>query len=406
MFKNGSPLTIKFVGPENIVVLNGAVWKKHRMIANPAFHRSMPVKLFAKQSEKMMLQFEKENDELNNIDVPNLLQRFTLDIIGLAAFGYDFEALDNPGNDKVSTYNAVLNGLRDPLYFLFPVLDKRFLWALPNRRELHRKLDDMNGVFNSIIENKRQTLANIKESTDNAEKDLLTMMLEANAETNDTGRQLSNSELRDDLAIFFVAGHDTTSNALSFALYHLAANQHIQEKARKEVIEILGDGDEVVYPTAEQCSEMKYIYMIIKETLRMHPPAQNSGPRECVEDIELAGTMIPKGTILHADIFVMHHSPAVWKDPEAFLPERFASGGENESKAGTGLSWVPFGNGSRQCLGMNFSLAEQKVLLSMLLRRFSWTLPEDSINKDGLQLCGGLSLISPKDLHLKFTKRF
>jgi cytochrome P450 len=83
----------------------------------------------------------------------------------------------------------------------------------------------------------------------------------------------------------------------------------------------------------------------------MHPPAQNSGPRECVEDIELAGTMIPKGTILHADIFVMHHSPAVWKDPEAFLPERFASGGESESKAGTGLSWVPFGNGSRQCLG-------------------------------------------------------
>jgi hypothetical protein len=96
MFKNGSPLTIKFVGPENIVVLNGAVWKKHRMvsqsptrilesrqstnltffqIANPAFHRSMPVKLFAKQSEKMMLQFEKESDGLDNIDVPNLLQR-------------------------------------------------------------------------------------------------------------------------------------------------------------------------------------------------------------------------------------------------------------------------------------------------------------------------------------------
>jgi cytochrome P450 len=83
----------------------------------------------------------------------------------------------------------------------------------------------------------------------------------------------------------------------------------------------------------------------------MHPPAQSSIPRECVEDIELAGTMIPKGTILHADIFVMHHSPAVWEDPEAFLPERFAPGGESESKAGTGLPWVPFGNGSRQCLG-------------------------------------------------------
>ncbi|KAH8555193.1 cytochrome P450 [Umbelopsis sp. PMI_123] len=406
IIKNREWLSVKFVGTQNIVVLNGSVWKKHRMIANPAFHRSMPVKLFGRLSEKMMVQFEKEGDGLENVDAPKFLQRFTLDAIGLAGFGYDFEALDNPDNEKVNTYNAIQHGMQNPLFFFFPILETRFLWALPKRRELHKKVNVMNDIFNSIIENKRRTLANMKESMEDAEKDLLTLMLEANEETVDADHRLTNSELRANLAVFFIAGHDTTSNALSFALYYLAANPHTQEKARKEVIDILGDGDDFIYPTATQCSEMKYIYMIIKETLRMNGPAPNSTLRYCTEDIELSGTLIPKGTTVVAEMFAMHHNPTIWKDPESFIPERFASGGENESKAGTGLAWVPFGNGPRQCIGMNFSLAEQKVLLSMLLRRFTWTLPEDSINKDGLLLSGGIGIISPQDLHVKFTKRF
>jgi cytochrome P450 len=83
----------------------------------------------------------------------------------------------------------------------------------------------------------------------------------------------------------------------------------------------------------------------------MDGPAQNSTLRECTEDTELAGTLIPKGTRVTADMFVMQTNPAIWNDPQSFIPERFASGGENESKAGTGLAWVPFGNGPRQCIG-------------------------------------------------------
>ncbi|CAO3681720.1 unnamed protein product [Umbelopsis ramanniana] len=224
LLRNPHSLAIKFIGAENIVGINGAVWKKHRMIANPAFHRSMPVKLFGKLSERMMLKFDKEGDGLENVDIPNFLQRFTLDIIGLAAFGYDFEALDKPGNDKVNTYDDILVGVRNPLHFFFPILDKSFLWAMPKRRELHERLGAMNNVFNDIIENKRKTLAKLKDSIEDAEKDLLTLMLEANEESNDADHRLSNSELRADLVVFFVAGHDTTSNALSFALYHLAVN--------------------------------------------------------------------------------------------------------------------------------------------------------------------------------------
>ncbi|KAI8575217.1 hypothetical protein K450DRAFT_262785 [Umbelopsis ramanniana AG] len=366
----------------------------------------MPVMMFGRQCERMMVAFEKEEDGLVSIDVPKFLQRFTLDIIGLAAFDYDFEALDNPDNEKVKMYNEIIKGTQNPIYFFFPILEKYFLWVIPKRRALHRKMDEMNTIFFSIIDRKRKTLASNKHNIEEGEKDLLTLMLEANEDTGNPQHQLSDVELRDNLAAFFLAGHDTTSNALSFALYYLAVNQHVQGKAREEAIRILGDGDDIVYPSAQQCSDMKYIYMVVKETLRMSGPAQNTLPRQSNRDTELAGTFIPKGASLIADIFVMHHDPSVWKDPEAFFPERFAPGGESESKAGQGLSWAPFGSGSRQCIGMNFSLAEQKVALSMLLRKFTWTLPGNSTIEHHIVIGGGVGIISPEELHLKFMKRF
>jgi cytochrome P450 len=129
-----------------------------------------------------------------------------LDVIGLAAFGYDFEALDDPDNGKVNTYNDVMAGVFQPIYLFFPMREKYFLWAMPGRRAAHKKMDTMNDIFNGIIENKRQTLAKLKDSVEDAEKDLLTLMLEANADYDDPKHQLTNAELRDDLAIFFLAG--------------------------------------------------------------------------------------------------------------------------------------------------------------------------------------------------------
>lgn len=91
--------------------------------------------------------------------------------------------------------------------------------------------------------------------------------------------------------------------------------------------------------------------------------------RTAAEDSELDGVFIPKGTKVALDIRDMHNSPRIWKDPETFNPDRFLPGGEADQLAGSGMAWLPFSNGARQCIGMNFSLAEQKVLLP-LLRKF------------------------------------
>ncbi|KAG2183321.1 hypothetical protein INT43_006326 [Umbelopsis isabellina] len=397
-------LITKLAGSHNILALNGTEWKKHRMIANPAFHRHMPVKLFGTLCERLMKKFEIEGDGLSSIDVPAMMQRFTLDAIGLAGFDYDFQSIEEPHSDKVRVYNSIMDGFRQPIYFFFPFLDKYMKWAIPQRRQQHMDVKNMTELYQEVIDNKRKILSQQKHQQEDPEKDLLTLMIEAGRD--DPSQALSDEELSGNLAIFFIAGHDTTSNALSFALYYLAVNPDVQEKARKEVIEVMGDGADIVYPTHDQLPEFKYIYMIIKETLRLCPPAQNSQLRLTEEDSELAGTFIPKNVHVQADIFAAHHNPAVWKDAEQFRPERFAPGGENEQNAKSGLAWTPFGNGARQCIGMNFSLAEQRVVLAMLLRKYTWSLPENSIHNDGIVFAGGMALLSPRDLYLKFQKRF
>lgn len=111
---------------------------------------------------------------------------------------------------------------------------------------------------------------------------------------------------------------------------------------------------------------MTYINQIMKETLRLNDPAPRVVPRKVTEDTVLSGTFIPKGSMVTVNIYNVHHVDKIWKDSAKFNPDRFAEDGEANRDAGEGMTWLPFGNGARQCLGMNFSLNEQRVLLSML----------------------------------------
>lgn len=106
----------------------------------------------------------------------------------------------------------------------------------------------------------------------------------------------------------------------------------------------------------------------MKETLRINGPASKVVSRIATEDTTLSGTFIPKGTMLTVNIFDIQHSNTYWKDASKFNPDRFSENGEAARGSGDGNAWLPFGNGARQCIGMNFSLNEQRVLLSMLCK--------------------------------------
>lgn len=137
--------------------------------------------------------------------------------------------------------------------------------------------------------------------------------------------------------------------------------QEIQERARKEANLILGDEQEDVIPTVEEAKQMIYISQIIKEILRLKGPVPRLTPRLATEDTFLSGTFIPKGSKVTINIYDVHHSEKVWENPAEFDPDRFS---QEESNS----TWVPFGGGARQCIGINFSLIEQRVMIAMICK--------------------------------------
>ncbi|KAI9257806.1 cytochrome P450 [Helicostylum pulchrum] len=307
----------------------------------------MPVKLFGKITQQLFETMDTMDETINVSDM----------MIRLLRLRFDFDAVRNNNSNKKWTYMyySLGNVFGDYKYFIFPSLDQKLLWLFLKRRELHRKLD----AFMDLEEN---------------ERDLLTLMLES--EEKGEGA-LSNEELKSNLCVFFLAGHDTTAAAITFALHYLAKYPEIQQREREEAISILGNEPNDVLPVGDETKQINYINQVIKESLRISDPvARLFIPRIPTEDTMLSGTFIPKGAKLVTNIFNVHHSSKCWKNPRQFDLDRFGINAESE------MAWVPFGSGARQCIGKYFSLNEQRVIKSMLLRKYTWTLPDDSIHKD------------------------
>ncbi|KAI8140565.1 cytochrome P450 [Fennellomyces sp. T-0311] len=390
------------MGP-SVLFLNGAHWKAQRMVINPAFHRAMPVELFGQLTQKLFAEIDLKNKSI--VDFQNLMTRWTLDALGLAGFGFDFDSIKNPLSLWVTRYENIMRGVFNPLFLIFSSLDgpKWRSW-FPGRKHIHDVLTIFLGNIQSIITAKRQELANEKLSSvkKHTEKDLLTLLLEASAEGHGS---MTDEELMSNLCTFFFAGHDNSANSLTFAAYNLAAHPDIQNRAREEVIRILGDVPETIIPTPDQLREMTYLNMFIKESMRRNSSAAIIIPRVAAEDTDLEGVFIPKGTPIVVDLYEIMHNPTIWSDPETFDPDRFSPGGEADRLSKSGFPWVAFGNGARQCIGMNFSLTEQRVLLAMLLHKYEISLPENTIHKEKL-IMTGYGILKPADLQVVLKKRY
>ncbi|KAG1114134.1 hypothetical protein G6F42_014272 [Rhizopus arrhizus] len=405
----------------NLFFSTGAEWKRQRRIANPAFHRAMPISLFGLYAEKLFSSISKSHSTNGSvIDLGSYVTNFTLDIIGDAGFDFKFNSLQDSTSEYVTRYEKIIEAVMDPLFYFFPALDTDYLWLFPKRQEIHKELEIFLDMVREIIAKKRQTLTEQKRLKELAvsngeavgdverasDKDILTLLIEsADAEENKDISEISDDMLLSNMCVLFTGGHDTTTAGLLFCIFELAMNQDIQEKARNEIISILGDEKSDVLPTAEQISKMEYLNMIIKETLRLHSPVPVSSPRLTTEDCMLGDTFIPKGSTVVIDAISIHRNPKYWQNPEVFNPGRFAAGGEAEKHAGSGLTYVPFGGGARHCIGRNFAMNEQKVMLSMFLRKYTWTLPKDSIHKNGL-VTKGIFLLNTPEMKVALPSRY
>ncbi|KAB1259674.1 Leukotriene-B4 omega-hydroxylase 3, partial [Camelus dromedarius] len=180
------------------------------------------------------------------------------------------------------------------------------------------------------------------------------------------GTGLSDEDIRAEADTFMFAGHDTTASGLSWVLYNLAKHPEYQERCRQEVQELLKDREpkEIEW---DDLTQLPFLTMCIKESLRLHPPAPTIS-RRCTQDIVLPdGRVIPKGVICLISIFGIHHNPSVWPDPEVYDPFRFDP---EHIKGRSPLAFIPFSAGPRNCIGQSFAMTEMKVVLALTLLRF------------------------------------
>jgi cytochrome P450 len=190
--------------------------------------------------------------------------------------------------------------------------------------------------------------------------DILSLLLDA---TDEDGSRLSEQELRDQVMTLLFAGHDTTTSTVAFLFYELARNP-------SELAPLVEEGDSVVGSRAPTASELAgglpRLDMALDETLRLYPPAW-IGPRRSIEPFSLCGVRVPAGVDVNYCSWASHHLPDVFPEPERFRPERFSAEGKAAMPKG---AYVPFGGGSRTCIGMRFGQLEIKAIATAILRRY------------------------------------
>jgi cytochrome P450 / NADPH-cytochrome P450 reductase len=288
------------------------------------------------------------------VEVADDMTRLTLDTIGLAGFAFDFESFKRP--DPHPFVRALVRGLAHvqakarELPWIGPILNKGA------DEQFAKDAAYLAQVVDDVIKAR-------KDSGDTSTSDLLGLMLGAPHPV--TGEVLDDTNIRNQVITFLIAGHETTSGALSFALHYLVKNPTVLAKARAEVDALWGD-QELPQPTYEEVGKLRYVRQVLNEALRLWPTAA-AFSREAVVDTTIGKYPIKKGQWVIV-LAPMLHRDAVWGDNvEAFDPSRFDP---EREKARPVHAFKPFGTGERACIGRQFALHEATLLLGMIIHRY------------------------------------
>ncbi|MFK0191121.1 cytochrome P450 [Kitasatospora sp. NPDC090308] len=320
------------------------------------------------------------------VDLGEEMNRFALRTVARILFGQDVE-------EAVETVHhafPVLNGFVRDRGFSPLRLPRQ--WPLPGHRKALAAERALYEVCDGII---ARRAAEGAEGADGADgkgegRDLLALLAAARDED---GNRLDPTELREQVLIFLLAGHETTATSLTFALHLLGKHPEQQARAHREAAELLADGRR---PTAADYAELPYLTRVLKETMRLFPAAPSVG-RRAVEATTVGGVTIPAGADVLVVPYVTHRHPGHWEDPERFDPERFTP--EREA-ARHRYAWFPFGGGPRACIGQHFSMLESVLALAALLREFEVT----AIDRD-VPLAQGITLELHGPVRVRLTPR-
>nr|AVL92833.1 CYP450 [Locusta migratoria] len=388
---------------DGLLTSTGPKWHSRRKLITPAFHFSILdnfVEVFAEKAE-VLVNLLKTKADGKSFDIYPYITRCALDIICETAMGTSIDAQHNTESDYVAAvYNIAELTIRR---VMSPWLLSDFVFRLsPTGKKFYRQLNVLHGFTRKVIQQKKQSRKNRKAGEKETQFDdlgrkrrvaFLDMLL---LETED-GKKLTDQDLQEEVDTFMFEGHDTTTVGMSWVLILLGHHPDVQEKVYAELKDIFHD-DPKRSPTMQDLQNMKYLEMVIKESLRLYPSVPFIA-RRATQDIQIAGYNIPESTTLTLHIYHAHRDPDHWPEPERFDPDRFLP---DRVQGRHPFAYVPFSGGPRNCIGQKFAVLEEKTVLSYILRNFRVETVEKL--KD-LKLIGELVLRPFKGVIVKLTPR-
>ena len=333
-----SMITRRLLGPglgQGLLLSEGTLWRRQRRIVTPAFRHERVRALdsvMTAASRDMLARWDELADG-TELDMAREMMRFTLDIVCRTMFSSDIEAEAEEIGACVSRYQDTVGRISIPDLLGLPGWLPR-LGARQARDAIRRE----DAILRDLIGRRRARGA--------AGDDLLAMLLEARDE--ETGEGMSENQLLDEVATIMNAGHETTANALVWTWYLLAGHPAVEARLHDELTEALADR----IATADDLPALPYTRMVIEESMRLYPPAHTIS-REALADDEICGHHIPAGSTVMVLPWLLHRHKALWADPDAFDPGRFAPERADERPR---YAYIPFGGGPRICLGASFAM--------------------------------------------------
>lgn len=341
---------LKHVMGEGLLTSEGDKWLQQHRLMMPMFHQSSVMEfgdMILDEAHEMMNRWEDKEKRNEPIDLLEEMKRITLQIICRALFSSDVEGYISHVSEDLETlrkaFRTRVRGFNLPLWV-----------PTPTNRKAKKAISRLESIVNGLIEDR-------KGHADEYEDFLSMLML---AEDEETGETMSHEQIRDEVMTFFLAGHETTANALTWTWYALANNPDIHMKLYNHVSSVLGDHDGQF--SMELYEELDYAGQVIDESMRLYPPVPVFA-REAIEDDKIGKYEIPAGTSILLSQFLIHRDESIWDNPEEFDPERFTDGKQDERHR---FSYFPFGGGARMCIGRELALLEARIILSLVVNEY------------------------------------
>ena len=339
---------------EGLLTSEGEHHRRQRRLAQPAFHKKR-IESYGAAMVEYAARASGRWQHGARVDVAHEMMQLTLAVVGKTLFDADVEAEADEVGEAMDQIMELFQLL------LLPFSEYVEKLPIPPARKFERARARLDRVIYRIIEERRRGGAD--------RGDLLSMLLLAQDEEGDlTG--MTDAQLRDEVMTLFLAGHETTANALAWTWYLLALHPEVETKLHAELDEVLPEGK---WPEVADLPRLRYTEMVLTEAMRLYPPAWAVG-RLAVKDYAVGGYLLPAGSLILLSQYVTHRDARFFPDPLRFDPERWRP----EARAAVPpYAYFPFGGGPRRCIGEGFAWMEGTLIIAALARRWRMRLVPD-----------------------------